>query len=268
MIIVIEKVLIANFFLYLDFILIIGYLLNFKINKAKLILSSIICALSSLIFTLSNISNFLLTFYQIIMCLFVLSFSYKNLSFKQLAQAYIALFLISNIYYNILSTFSAKIKNGIIISTPIPMLICIGIIMILSVLIKKCFKLVLYKQKQKHNIYQLTLFYKGKSFTTNGFYDTGNNLTYNNEPVSIITFDLYSQLTNTTLTDYLSNDTEQKYIDVGTITGKQKLALLILEKLVISINNQTKIIENPQFALSLKFFNKNNYDIILNNNCL
>lgn len=175
----------------------------------------------------------------------------------------------SNVFKGI--THKAFNNSNIPLSSPIPIYLFLLLLVLFSIILRKCIDIIILKSNSASNICKIELSFKDKKIYTLGYLDTGNNLTLNNQPVSIINFKLFNSLTGISLTNLLSKNYQienQQYIKVSTITGSNNLLSFQVDELKIISSTQTKTIKNPNVALSLKLNSSNDYDVILNNNYL
>ena len=261
----IEDFLILHACIYFCSLLLIKYCLRFKASNLKLLLSSVLSSIFSIIFTFSTINTFLTIICKISIPLFALTFSFKRLNLKKLVQSSSLILVLSLVLTGAIN--NGKFLNGTIITSPIPLIFTLAIFIILSIIFKLSIDLAIKKKVLTNNLITIELEYGEKKIKKLAFIDTGNNLQFNNNPVSIINFKLFNELTNINLSDYLSKNFSLKnfnYINCSTVTGKKKMLMFSLDKMTIFKNGKIEMIEKPKLALSLNFNNKN-YDLILNN---
>jgi len=213
-----------------------------------------------------NISLLLDIILKISIPLFAITFSFHNLSLKKIFQACSIMFIISTTLNGIFIS-SGNFLNGIMISSPIPLILSLLLFVGISLIFKRSIELISKKKALTDNIIVIELEYGNKKIKKTALMDTGNNLQFNNSPVNIINFKLFNELTDINLSDYLSKNfclKNSSYINCSTITGNKKMLMLTLDKMTIYKNSKAELIEKPNFALSLNF-NNENYDLILNN---
>lgn len=267
----IESLIITNAVMYLTFLIIIASFFKFKIRPVRLAISCIVAGITSFVFTLPFLSNLEIWLYQLTIIAFVLSFSYNNFSIKNFLPATIVFVILSNLFSTIFSFTTKTIFKSIsIIYSPLPLIVSLIVMIITGLIFKRCLDIVFFKKKKSSNMCEVLLEYKDKKISTFAYLDTGNNLMYNTNPVSIIGFDLFSKLTNVNLEDFLNKNfklEDYDYININSLTGDKKLLMIKLKNIKIKINKKYQEIINPQVAVSLKLVNKD-YKIILNNNYL
>ena len=262
----VEDFIILNASQYISSLLIIKNCLKFKTSYIKIFLASLLSGFFSIIYTFSASNIFIVIVCKISIPLFAISFCFKKLNIKKIVQS-LSLMMLCSILLN--GTFSERgeFLNGIMISSPNSLLSTLIIFILVSVIFKLSIELITRKKRIQENIVSIELFYKNKKIKKTAFLDSGNNLQFNNQPVNIINFKLFNQLTNISLNELLTKNFESKnfnYINCSTVTGKKKMLMLTLDKMIIFNHKKTDYIEKPKLALSLNF-NNENYDIILNN---
>lgn len=263
----IENVILFNSILNISFIKIISKILKIKINYLKLIISSILSTIFTLIFTQFVNNIIIFYFLQLIILLFFITFSFKNINYKKIIQITFLYILLSNIYTGIMSNiFKSKYNSMIIFDSAVLFLISIFCLILCSNILIKILKFVSHKLKRQSNICDIELEYNNKKIKCFGYVDTGNNMLIKKVPVNFISFDLFTKLTGITLKDYLSKNFDSQifeYIDVNTLNGKNKLLMFKINSL--KIENFKEVINDANIAVSLKLSNKD-YSLILNNN--
>lgn len=264
----IEDVVVVNFVINLTLILIISNCLKLKTQKFKLAFSCLFATIVSLICGMNLNNVFIKYLFELLVWLFVLSFSLKNLNKRKLTQSLILLFVLSNLYSGMLQTFGLTFKFGLVLGSLSSSIVCLLILGACAITISRLLNLIVNKQKIFSNICKVEINFKGKKICTYGYFDTGNNLSHNTLPVSIVNFKLFENLTDITLTNLLSKDfnlDNSEYIKTSTLTGCKNLLMFSTDNMIITKNNKQEIITNPKFALSLNLQNNKDYDIILNN---
>ena len=264
-----EETILLNTFIYLSFLCIVSSCFKFKLRKTKCFFACIISSVFTVLFNMFNLNLFLLYSLEFLVTMFLLTFSFRNLNLKKLLQSLIMFIIISNVFKGV--THKALYNSNIFLSSPIPIYLFFTLLVLFTIVARKCIDIIIFKSKSASNICKIELRFKDKKIYTSGYLDTGNNLTVNNQPVSIINFKLFNSLTGISLTNYLSKNYQianQQYIKVSTITGSNNLLSFQVDELKIISNHQTQTIKNPSVALSLKLNSANDYDVILNNNYL
>lgn len=261
-----EVVIFLNACINFSFLIIISYAFHFNLNLIKTVVASLLTSIFSLIFSYINNIPLLLSL-QLILTLFLISFSIRRCTVKKLFQSLILFILLSNIFNSLLNKFTLT-KNGTLIYSAIPIYIFLLLLIIFTFVVRKSFDIILLKAKTSSNICKIELSFNNKKIVTSGFLDTGNNLNVNNKPISIINFKLFNSLTGISLSNFLSknyNLKNQKLVEVSTVTGSKKLLTFELEELKIKSKHFYQTYQNPNVAISLQFNNTKDYDVILNN---
>lgn len=267
----IEELVLTNSIMYLTYLKLILHIFKFEASKLKILLSSFVGGLSSCILSIPQLTKIESIFFQIVLVCFISCWSYKNPSIKKALSSCLAIVLLSNIFSCILSLIKFfTIKNNIILSYQLPLLISLILLFIISLLIRFIFDIISSRLKQSSKLIETELEYRGKKIKALGLVDTGNNVTYKNTPVSFLNFEVFSYLTGINLQEFLDKKYQQQsneYVTINSLAGSQKLLLFKLNKIKLKINKKYKIINSPQFAVSLKI-NKKDYSMVLNHNIL
>ena len=197
---------------------------------------------------------------------------YKNVGeyLTYLLVAIIFSSMIAGLCYAIVSSIGIRtINNAIFIfNSELPMGIMIGIIYTLIGIIRKTIIYIYHNVKKQKYIYNVELVDNGKKINLVGYYDSGNCIKYCDAGVSIISFDAFQKLySDVNIIDIIKGENTSKlknahYIEINTITGKNKYMLCVID--AMKINN--KIIYNPKLAIAYKNFN--NFDVILHKDIL
>lgn len=263
-----EEVFLINTLMYLSFLIIISYAFHFKLSKIKCVFASFISSIFSLIF--SNFSSiFFIYILQLITVLFLITFSFKNFTIKKLMQSLVLFSLISNVFSSFISSKFIQSSAGFLIYSPLPVFAFLMMLIVFTLLLRKSIDIIIKKSNQTTNLCNIELKFNNKKICTTGYLDTGNNLTLNNKPVSIINFKLFNSLTGISLSNFLSENYKlknQEYMQVSTITGSKKMLTFELEEIKIKNKKHTQTIKKANVAISLHFNNLKDYDVILNNN--
>lgn len=171
------------FFLFnviMDYIIIVatGILLKRKTTYIRMILSSLIGGISSLLL-FTSLNRILIEIF-IIIIMVIVSFGYKSIGYllKNILYMYILSILLGGIIY----LFNIKVSNSVFLSYLIIIIISIEV-MFLYIKENKKIKNIY------NNYYKVDIYFKDKSkLSLVGFMDTGNNLydPYKKRPIIII----------------------------------------------------------------------------------
>jgi len=261
MTIYIEQVIITNFIVDFCIVTIISKIIYSKPNYRLVVLSALFGSIASLI--VPYCSNWiLLNALKILTAIIMLQII--HLSNKQLLFGTLLMLMSSYIIGGaLLSNFGASVNGGYVLSDI--NLIYIFIIAITSTfIISKLINYIKRKVTNNANICDITLIYNSNSIKIKSFIDSGNSLYDNDSPVSLINFDTFSTLTQTTLNQYLTNDfstlNNPHFITASTIAGKRKILVFTIDELHI----KHKIYKNISLGVALNFDNNKEYKAILN----
>ena len=264
MIIYIEQVILTNFLIDFCMLLILSKIIYHKPNFKRIILSSLFGSVSCLIFpfcTTSLLVN-LLKFLSAIIMLQIL-----NINKKQLIPSIITMLIISYIFGGaVLANYGTNTSNGYAIKLKnlIPIF---AVSFILTILTCKVIDFIKSKIIANSNIYSITLINGNNKINIDSFIDSGNSLLDENQPVSLINFDTFNQLTNITLNQYLLNQfdvlTNPHFITANTIAGKRKILVFTINELHLNSTHH-KIYKNVKLGVAMHFDKNKNYKAILN----
>ena len=198
----------------MDYIIVLGVsiILKRRTTKLKILLSSLLGGLSSLIM-FTNINRILLEIITIIL-ISIIAFNYKNI--KYTIKNIIYIYLISTLLGGIIYLFNSNVKASI----PLTYLIIIIISIEVTILyIKEIRKI----KNTYNNYYKVDIYFKDKEkISVVGFLDTGNNLydPYKKRPIIILS---------------LKYKIEEKYLLVPyhTINGEGLLKCIKPDKIYI-----------------------------------
>lgn len=260
----IEQVILTNFIIDFCILIIISKLICTKTHYIHIILSALFGSIASLIVPwCSNIiiSNTLKILTAIIMLQIL------HINKKQLVSATLMMMAISYIIGGaILDNFGTASNGGYVIKSS-NLLMVFVITIVCTFVCCKLIKLIKSKIITNSHIYDTTLINNSTQLTIKSFIDSGNTLYDNNQPVSLINFDTFLQLTNLTLNQYLTNQFDNlsnpHFITANTIAGKRKILVFTINELHLN-KSTTSIYKNVQLGVALNFDNTKEYKAILN----
>lgn len=261
MIIYIEQVLITNFIIDYCILTIISKFIYSKPNHKRIMLSALFGSLASLV--MPYCQNFM--FHNALKILTsIIMLQIINLHKKQLVSGTLLMLVVSYIMGGaILSNFGVQTNGGYMLNQ-VNLIYVFIISIIFTFIVSKLIPWLKSKITTNSNIHDTTLINNQVSINIKSFIDSGNALYDNNEPVSLINFDTFTQLTNITLNQYLSNDfhslNNPHFINASTIAGKRKILVFTINEL--HINN--KVYTNVRLGVALNFDNTKEYKAILN----
>lgn len=260
----IEQILVTNFIIDFCILLVISKLVLSKPNLKHISLSALYGSVATLI--IPYCSNLILTnTLKILTSIIMLQILHINK--KQLLTSSILMLILSYIIGGaILSNLGTNIGNGYQLSN-INLIYVFAITIIFTFASCKLISWIKSKINTNSNIFETTLILNDKKIKIKSFIDSGNELTDNNQPVSLINFDTFTQLTNLTLNQYLTNNFESlnnpHFINANTIAGKRKILVFTINELHLN-KSTTKIFKNVTLGVALNFDNTKEYKAILN----
>lgn len=260
----IEQVLITNFIIDFCILVMVSKLVLSKPNYKQIILSSLFGSFACLIqpYLPNWILNNLLKILTSIIMLQIL-----HIHKKQLVTSSLLMLVLSYIVGGaILSNFGIQTNGGYALSN-INLIYTFAIAIIFTFITCKLISWLKNKVTTNSNIYDITLINNDIKITIKSFIDSGNALSDNNQPVSLINFDTFTKLTNITLNQYLTNEfntlDNPHFINANTIAGNRKILVFTINELHLS-KSKTKIYKNVKLGVALHFDNTKEYKAILN----
>ena len=262
--------------IYIEVFLIQNILINFcllklvylttkiKTTTFKLILSSLLGAVPSVLTAIIIQNNIVLNIVKITTAMLMLIVAFKQTK-KQFIFNYMLLFLFTYAFGGIVISLSSQVyftSFGAVLTSKFSLeLICI-IFIIFTYVYEHLVKHLKLKINTNSLIYNLKLSHKNNTISINAYMDTGNLINHNGEPVLILDLDAYLKLTKTNLINFLSSNMET--ISTTTINGSNKLKLFKIDK--IEIKNKNKIIEINSCYVAINQINRfknTNYQALL-----
>lgn len=220
------KVYIETLFLfnaYIDFIClyILSIILKVKIDKKKILISSLIGGISSLLLFLKiSLFKFLILQIFISYLIVVIAFDHKKILFKIFTFYFIS-FLFGGIILALNNIFKLNTLANFLVLT------------LISTLIALISKKEIIKIKTNYNLnYQITFNYKNQKILLNSFFDTGNNLIdpYFHKPVILVD-------------ERLIDVSNYFYIPYNTITESGVIKAILVENLeIIGLKKVQKVV--------------------------
>ena len=232
----IELVIIFN--IYIDFLIIImtSILMKEKVKTKKIILSSLLGGLSSLLL-LMKITIFELLIFSVITSLIIVKISFSKL--KSLIYFYFNSILIGGIIFLFNNYFKLNVFENYLI------------LLIITPFIVITYKFKIKELKENYNFYyQIKINYNGQNLILKTFLDSGNKLIdpYFNRPVILIN-------------EYILKNDKYFYIPYSTITESGIIKAIHLDEIEII---GLKKIKNVVVGLLPKKLMLNNIDCLLN----
>lgn len=250
MIVYVDIIILINIFIDLLLIISLSIILKRNPKTYRIILSSLIGGISTiLLFYINN--NLLLLIYKLItsIIMILISFGYKNYSYfkDNLLYLYILSIILGGTLYLINNSVTLKNIGLTYQNTGLKINIIVLILFCPIILYKYVKKEMKYKNKYS-NYYNVDIYYNDKKISGTGFLDTGNNLKdpYFHKPITIVNKDIIKEKVNTFLVPY------------NTVNNKNLLEVFVSKKIVIN-NHTTK-----KALIGLSDINFNGVKIILN----
>lgn len=254
MIVYIDIILLINFLIDTSLLLSVGFLLKRKISLKRILLSSLIGSLSTLLLFVIK-DNFLLLTYKLFTSIIItiISFDYNN--FNYFKDNLVYLYIISIILGGTIHLLSNSINlsnigliyqnNGLKINTYL-------LLLITPLLLYKYLKYERNYQTNYSTLYQVEIFYHDKKISGTGFLDTGNKLKdpYFQRPIILINEKLIKEEVKTFLVPYY------------TVNNKDLLKVFSPKKVLINHKKTKKTL------IGLTDINYNGIKIILNKEIL
>lgn len=262
--------------IYIETFLIQNILINFcllklvylttktKTSTFKLIFSSLLGAIPSVLMAIVIQNNIVLNIAKIATASLMLIISFKQTK-KQFVFNFLLLFLFTYAFGGIITSLSSQVyftSFGAVITSKFSLeLICI-IFIVFTYIYEHLVKHLKLKINTNNLIYNLKLSHKNNSISINAYMDTGNFINHNGEPVLILDLDAYLKLTQTNLISFLSSNLET--IPTSTINGNNKLKLFKIDKIEIKNKNKNIEINNCYVAINQNnCFKNTNYQALL-----
>ena len=233
-------------------------------NLFKLILSSTIAAIFSVISAIFLTNTIVINVLKLTCSVIMILTAFKC-NLKQFIFDYILLFAYTYAISGAVISLSSATYNtgfGLIISSKINLnMICLFVVAI-SYIIQLATKHLKHNLKTNNYIYKTTLENNNNKITINAYLDTGNLLNYNGNPVIILNLESYLKLTKTSFLDFYLCKSE--YINTNTVTGSNQLKIFKIDKLTIKNKSKKIEIHNQHIAVNTNInFNDCNYQALL-----
>ncbi|MGN0960891.1 MAG: sigma-E processing peptidase SpoIIGA [Christensenellales bacterium] len=175
-------------------------------------------------------------------------------------------FLMGGVCFGLINLLGIKYNstNLIMFSFEFPMGVFILILLLIIKLMCKIIWFIKTKLKNSNFMYDITLIDGESCAKTTGFYDSGNNIIYDDKGVNIISINLFLKLyKNINLTDVMFKKNEISdlkkisYIDIAGIGKKDKYLSFEIDRIIVNGCNYN----SPRLVVAMKNFD--NYDCIL-----
>ena len=276
MVIYVEFAFIDNIVINSLLLLLVDKVMKNNSKKWKIILSSFLGTLCSLLSPLlPSIINTIIKIILLILMPLIIS---TKPTFKKCIIASILFFTFTFVFigfcifisYTFNISFVKGENNELLYNFPIglALLLCVFIYFILKQILSYFIK-----RKQIDNFtYKINLISENNKYSTTAFLDTGNLLedSLTNKPITMINFNTFSYLyPNISLTNIILKKNlplkNVKYINVKSIGASQSILTFEIDEINIFVDNKTIVIKSALLGLSLKDYSKNlNCECILN----
>lgn len=273
MVVYIEYLIIDN--LIIDYLLLktTGLFLKIKLSKIRLLLASLLGALSCFAFPLIPQNLWLVNIFKIVLAILMLLIAFNKLNIRQLILSFVIMLVITYSLGGLIMHFysAASLGSGFGFQTQIPFGVCIlaavGYSKILQILINKIFK----NKKVDSFKYYTKFSHNGKCIEEICFLDSGNHLIdqESQKPITIITYDLFFRLTSITIEELLTQKIDSlkngHYQKISTINGTGNMLVFEIDRLIISAGSKELIFNNaPIGVTNAKIKTKFNCAALLN----
>ena len=230
----------------------------------RLLLSSIIGAISSVFSVYFLTSNLILNLLKLLTAVIMIITAFKC-KFKTFLFNFILLFAYTYTLVGAITSLSASsyiTSFGIVTTSKISLFAVSALVTILTYIFEIVFKHVKFKIKSNNLIYPITLFDNGKKIKINAYLDTGNLLNVAGEPVIVVDVNEILKVKQINLIDlYLSNS---ENVATKTVCGENNLKIFKIESMQIKIGKVIKNYKEQLVAVNLSnTFKNTNYKALL-----
>lgn len=261
----IEYVIIDNLIFNYFLLALTGLKKGKPLCKKRVLLSSCIGTAVAIIFPLLKFKKFLLIVLKILLAFIMVYVAIPINSFKdyflKTAKFLLITFSFGGAIFAIMSIFNIDYSflygttNG-----PLPL----GFLLLCAIILYYVFKKIHHLTFNKQTIYSFyckcEAYNDGQKIVATGLIDSGNHLKYKNKGVCVVNARFAKELL---LQGYLENSYLGN-MQINTVTGKSKILLYLLPKLVIYFNNEMNIIYKAVIGISERnSLFKSDYDLIL-----
>lgn len=262
----IEYAIIDNLTIDLLILILTAKVNKLEATKLKLFLIALFGTVIAVVSPLLN--GFFLIFAKTLCGLLMPMFLLKKPNLKQYIIVLLTFFIITAIFGGVclavcnFINLDYKVENGAIIVYSFPVGLAILLCFIMFYIIKNLLKH-FYKQKQLSKfLYRVSFKLNDKIISTSGFLDSGNKLCDQTsfKPITLINFDLFTQLTNVKISDVLLKKYEKiplkniHEVELKSLAKSSKIMVFEIDNIVIEENLK---IENALLGLSVVDFKEN-----------
>lgn len=262
--------------IYIEYFLIQNILINFSLLKLiylttksktsffKLLLSSIVGSVFSIVAIYVLTNNLIINSIKFIAAILMLLLAFKQTK-KQFATNLILLFLFTYAlggFATSLSSATYYTSFGIVTTSKISIEFICFIFIIFTYILEILLKHIKLKIQTNNLIYSTTLTQGNKTLKINSYLDTGNFLNHNGQPVLILDINSYLKLTNLNLISFYTSKAQT--IQTSTVSGNNSLKVFKIDKVEIEINNKTISLNNQLVAINTtNCFKNQNYQALI-----
>ncbi len=264
---------------YADILIIINFLMNYLLLRAdailtgfgfksvRLLISSFVGSLFSLIIFIENIPSSINTIIKIIYMVIMLLIAFRFKSLKIFIRHFLTFFAVNMIFAGIMLAMNiflfpntSLFNNGIVyFDIDIITLTIISVICYLFIYI---FNVVIHNKTPHGCIYSIKIIYNGKSVEGKALYDSGNTLCdcFSGKPVVIADEKFIKKLTEN---DKLENMKNYRLIPFSTISGNGTIPAFMADCVEIYVSGNKYNVENVYIGLTENKIISGDYSALL-----
>lgn len=235
-----------------------------KTTFFKLLSSSIIGVIPSVLVCLFLNNNILINITKLTTSLVMIVLAFKQ-SKKQFVFNYILLFIYTYAFGGIIISLSSTTYHtsfGMVTTSKFSLELICFILIVLTYIFELVVKHLSLKIKVSDLIYNLTLTQGNKSINVNAYLDTGNFLNLNGQPVLVLDLNAYLKLTNTNLVNFYTSKHDE--ISTQTINGNKNIKTFIVDKIEIKHQQRKILLTNQIVAINANnCFKNTNYQALI-----
>lgn len=257
----IEDFLIQNFLINFCLLKLVEVTTKSKTSIFRLVLSSILSAGFSVVSVIYIGNSFAMNISKLICSLLMVAIAFKN-SKKSFVFNYILLFVFTYAIGGTITSIccNAYVTNfGTVITSNVNLSKITMCVIFLTYIIQFVAKKMKFKIKSNNYIFPIKIYFNNAILDLKAFLDTGNLLSYNNNPVLVLNSLTVLKMNSKIFVDSFKNSC---FLQTNTVVGVKKLPIIQCEKVEIKINKAKKCFSNVYLALSQNF-SASNYDALL-----
>lgn len=262
----IESFLIQNFLINFCLFRLVQLTIKPKTKFLKMFFASLFYTIFCTILIILNFS----TLVQNILKIFAL-FAALLVAFKQTKKQHIFSFALLNIYNfafvgaTILICGKFKFLNfGLAGTSDISLETFTIFAIVLTYLFESVVNKIKFKIKNGNLVYPITLYFGKNKLTINAFLDSGNLLSYKQQPVVVVDLESYLKLTKQDIVNYYLTKQIGENIKLSTVAGNNSLKIVKIDKIEINLNGKVKTTDSKYIAINnLGGFKNANYQALI-----